>query len=160
MDAIRTVVSMLGTFDETCDDLSPQADMLKSIGLLAKIPTAVAANFRLRKKQSVIPPDASLSFSENFYYMCFGKKPDEMIARGFDVSLILYAEHGFNASTFTSRVIVSSLADLYGAIAGAIASLKGPLHGGANEAVMKMFLEIKEPSLAVSWLEKKIAGER
>jgi 2-methylcitrate synthase len=126
--------------------------MRKAIRIFAKTPTAIAAFFRARKGKSVIPPKKGLSFSENFFYMCFGKVPKKEIVKAFDVSLILYAEHSFNVSTFTARTITSSLSDIYGAITGAIASLKGPLHGGANEEVMQMLKKIKKPENAKKWI--------
>jgi len=126
--------------------------MRKAIRILAKTPTAIAAFFRARKGKNVIPPKKKLTFSENFFYMCFGKIPSKEIVKAFDVSLILYAEHSFNVSTFTARTITSSLSDIHGAITGAIASLKGPLHGGANEEVMNMLKKIKIPKNAKKWI--------
>jgi 2-methylcitrate synthase len=100
---------------------------------LQQTPTTVAANFRTRKGLDIIDANKDLSLSENFFHMCFGKVPSKDVVKAFDVSLILYAEHSFNASTFTSRVITSTLADIHSAIVGGISALKGPLHGGANE---------------------------
>ena len=152
MDVVRTVVSVMGLEDKETMDNSPKANMRKTMRILAKTPTAIAAFFRVRKGNKVIKPKKNLSFSENFFYMCFGKVPQKEIVKAFDVSLILYAEHSFNVSTFTARTITSSLSDIYGAITGAIASLKGPLHGGANEEVMHMMKKIKTPDKAKSWL--------
>ena len=104
----------------------------------------------------IISPNKKLSFSEKFFKMMFNKVPDKEIVRAFDISLILYAEHSFNVSTFTARTITSSLSDLHGAITGAIASLKGPLHGGANEAVMHMMKEIGKPEKAKAWIENAL----
>ena len=118
--------------------------------------TAAAAYFRARKDNSIISPSKNLSFSENFFKMMFNKVPDKEIVRAFDFSLFLYADHSFNVSTFTARTITSSLSDLHGAITGAIASLKGPLHGGANEAVMHMMKEIKKPEKAKGWIENAL----
>ena len=129
MDVVRTVVSVMGLEDKETSDNSPKANMRKAIRIFAKTPTAIAAFFRVRKGKKVIPPKKELSFSENFFYMCFGKVPRKEIVKAFDVSLILYAEHSFNVSTFTARTITSSLSDMHGAITGAVASLKGPLHG-------------------------------
>ncbi len=148
MDVARTIVSVLGLEDKETNDNSPEANMRKTIRIFAKTPTAIAAFFRARKGKNVIPPKKNLSFSENFFYMCFGKVPNKEITKAFDVSLILYAEHSFNVSTFTARTITSSLSDIHGAITGAIASLKGPLHGGANEEVMHMMNKIKKPENA------------
>ena len=159
MDVARTVVSVMGLEDKETSNNSAEANMRKAIRIFAKTPTAIAGFFRARKGKNVIPPKKGLSFSENFFYMCFGKVPNEEIVKAFDVSLILYAEHSFNVSTFTARTITSSLSDIHGAITGAIASLKGPLHGGANEEVMHMLKKIKKPENAEKWildsLEKK-----
>jgi len=159
MDVARTVVSVMGLEDKETNNNSPAANMRKAIRIFVKTPTAIAAFFRTRKGKNIIPPKKKLSFSENFFYMCFGKVPKKEIVKAFDVSLILYAEHSFNVSTFTARTITSSLSDIHGAITGAIASLKGSLHGGANEEVMYMFKKIKKPENAKKWildaLEKK-----
>ena len=152
MDVVRTVVSVMGLEDKETMDNSPKANMRKSMRILAKTPTAIAAFFRVRKGKKVIKPKKDLSFSENFFYMCFGKVPQKELVKAFDVSLILYAEHSFNVSTFTARTITSSLSDMHGAITGAVASLKGPLHGGANEEVMNMMKKIKTPNKAKNWL--------
>jgi len=152
MDVVRTVVSVMGLEDKETMDNSPKANMRKSMRILAKTPTAIAAFFRVRKGKKVIKPNKDLSFSENFFYMCFGKVPQKELVKAFDVSLILYAEHSFNVSTFTARTITSSLSDMHGAITGAVASLKGPLHGGANEEVMNMMKKIKTPNKAKNWL--------
>ena len=156
MDVARTIVSVLGLEDKETNDNSPKANMRKTIRIFAKAPTAIAAFFRARKGKNVIPPKKSLSFSENFFYMCFGKVPSKEIIKAFDVSLILYAEHSFNVSTFTARTITSSLSDIHGAITGAIASLKGPLHGGANEEVMHMMNKIKKPENALKWINNAL----
>ena len=152
MDVARTFVSVMGLEDKETSDNSPGANMRKTMRIFAKTPTAIAAFFRVRKGKKIIKPKKDLSFSENFFYMCFGKVPQKEIVKAFDISLILYAEHSFNVSTFTARTITSSLSDIYGAITGAIASLKGPLHGGANEEVMHMMKKIKTPDKAKSWL--------
>ena len=152
MDVVRTVVSVMGLEDKETSDNSPEANMRKAMRIFAKTPTAIAAFFRARKGKKVIPPKKELSFSENFFYMCFGKVPRKEIVKAFDVSLILYAEHSFNVSTFTARTITSSLSDIHGAITGAVASLKGPLHGGANEEVMHMLKKIKKPENAKKWI--------
>ena len=156
MDVIRTCVSLMALEDKDTKDNSPKANMRKAMRIFAKTPTAVAAYFRYRKGKKIISPDKKLSFSENFFKMMFNKVPDKEIVRAFDISLILYAEHSFNVSTFTARTITSSLSDLHGAFTGAIASLKGPLHGGANEAVMHMMKEIKKPERAKSWIENAL----
>ena len=159
MDTTRTSVSHLGLEDSEASTNTIETNYKKFIRIFAKTPTAVAANFRSRKGLDIIDPKKDLSFSENFFHMCFGKVPSKDVLKAFDVSLILYAEHSFNASTFTSRVIASTLADIHSAIVGGISTLKGPLHGGANEAVMEMFLEIKEPENAEKYILNKIKNK-
>ena len=156
MDVARTVVSVMGLEDKDTNNNSHTANMRKAIRIFAKTPTAMAAFFRSRKGKNVIPPKKGLGFSENFFYMCFGKIPNKEIVKAFDVSLILYAEHSFNVSTFTARTITSSLSDIHSAITGAIGSLKGPLHGGANEAVMHMMNKIKKPENALKWINNAL----
>jgi len=159
MDTTRTSVSHLGLEDPETRTNTTESDYKKFIRIFAKTPTTVAANFRVRKGYDIIDPKKDLSFSENFFHMCFGKVPSKDVVKAFDVSLILYAEHSFNASTFTSRVITSTLADIHSAIVGGISALKGPLHGGANEVVMKMFFDIKEPENAEKYILNKIRNK-
>jgi len=156
MDVARTAVSIMGLEDKDTRDNSAKANMQKVMRIFAKTPVALAAFYRSRKGKKIIPPKKNLSFSENFFHMCFGKVPNKDIVKAFDVSLILYAEHSFNVSTFTARTITSSLSDIHGAITGAIASLKGPLHGGANEEVMHMMNKIKKPENALKWINKAL----
>ena len=156
MDVARTAVSIMGLEDKDTKDNSPKANLQKVMRIFAKTPVALAAFYRSRKGKKIIPPKKKLSFSENFFHMCFGKVPNKDIVKAFDVSLILYAEHSFNVSTFTARTITSSLSDIHGAITGAIASLKGPLHGGANEEVMHMMNKIKKPENALKWINKAL----
>ncbi len=156
MDVARTAVSIMGLEDKETRDNSPKANMRKAMRIFSKTPVALAAFYRARKGKKIIPPKKNLSFSENFFHMCFGKVPNRDIVKAFDVSLILYAEHSFNVSTFTARTITSSLSDIHGAITGAIASLKGPLHGGANEEVMHMMNKIKKPEKAHKWINKAL----
>ena len=156
MDVVRTAVSLMALEDKDTRDNSPKANMRKAIRIFAKTPIALAAFFRSRKGKKIIGPKKNLSFSENFFHMCFGKVPSKEIVKAFDVSLILYAEHSFNVSTFTARTITSSLSDIHGAITGAIASLKGPLHGGANEEVMHMMNKIKKPENALKWINNAL----
>ena len=160
MDVIRTCVSLMALEDKDTKDNSPKANMRKAMKIFSRTPTAVAAYFRCRKGKKIISPDKKLSFSENFFKMMFGKVPDKEIVRAFDISLILYAEHSFNVSTFTARTITSSLSDIHGAITGAIASLKGPLHGGANEAVMIMMKEIGKPEKAQAWIDNALEKKK
>jgi 2-methylcitrate synthase len=160
MDVLRTAISFLGSEDTELDISDRETNLKRSISMMAKIPTIIAAFYRHRKGQDFIPPRSDLGFVENFFNMIFGKVPTPEVVKAFEVSMVLYAEHGFNASTFTARVVVSSLADIYCGVVGGIGSLKGALHGGANEAVMHMLLEIKEPSLAKDWMLKALAEKR
>jgi 2-methylcitrate synthase len=159
MDVARTAVSVMGLEDKETSDSSPDANMRKALRIFAKTPTALAAFYRIRSGKKIIKPKKELTFAENFFYMCFGKVPQKEIVKAFDVSLILYAEHSFNVSTFTARTITSSLSDIHGAITGAIASLKGPLHGGANEEVMHMMRKIKKPENALKWINNALKNK-
>ncbi|ARZ71955.1 citrate synthase [Streptomyces albireticuli] len=159
MDVLRTAVSLLGAEDPTEDDGSPAANRAKSLTLLAKLPVVVAADHRRRRGLAPIQPDPSLGLAENFFHMCFGEVPDPEVVRCFEVSLILYAEHSFNASTFTARVVTSTLSDLYSAVTAAVGALKGPLHGGANEAVMHMLAEIGDVERVEEWLDEALAAK-
>ena len=159
MDVARTAVSVMGLEDKETSDSSPEANMRKALRIFAKTPTALAAFYRIRNGKKIIKPKKTLTFAENFFYMCFGKVPQHEIVKAFDVSLILYAEHSFNVSTFTARTITSSLSDIHGAITGAIASLKGPLHGGANEEVMHMMNKIKKPENALKWINNALKNK-
>lgn len=160
MDSIRTGVSFLGAEDERIWDSSLATNKDKALRLLAKIPTMVAADFRHKKGLDFIAPRSDLSLSENFFNMCFGKIPNRDVVKAFDVSLILYAEHSFNASTFTARVITSTESDIYSATVGGIGALKGPLHGGANEQVMHMMKEIGDSAKAREWMLNALANKR
>lgn len=159
MDVVRTAISYLGAEDPAEDDNSPQANLLKALRMTAVLPTIVAADHRRRRGLDPVAPHTHLGFAENFLYMCFGSVPDPKIVDAFETSLILYAEHSFNASTFAARVVTSTLSDIYSAVTAAIGALKGPLHGGANEAVMHDMLEISEPHLAEQWLLGKLAAK-
>ncbi|WP_439579779.1 bifunctional 2-methylcitrate synthase/citrate synthase [Elioraea sp.] len=156
MDATRTAVSFLGLEDPEAQDVSEAATRRKAMRLYAKIPTAIAAISRLRKGKRPIQPKPELGFSENIFHMFFGKVPDPEIVKAFDVSMTLYAEHSFNASTFAARVVASTGADLHAAVTAGIAALKGPLHGGANEAVMHMLKEVGTASKAKGWIDDKL----
>lgn len=164
MDALRTCVSFLGMEDERIWATDPQSNWEKYVRLLAAIPSCIAAIYRHRKGEVCIEPDPNLSFIANFFKMCFNRVPDEAVLKAFDVSMILYAEHSFNASTFTTRVITSTASDLFSAITGGIGALKGPLHGGANEMVMHMLIEVGEVEKAEQWMrdalvqKKKVMG--
>lgn len=164
MDIVRTVVSQLGTFDNTLHRpggwTDPELDTDRSVYLFAQLPTVVAAVQRRRRGLDPIPPRDDLDYARNFLWMTFGEDPDPVVVDAFNRSMILYAEHSFNASTFTARVIASTTADLYSAVTGAIGALKGPLHGGANEAVMYLFEEIGDASKVKEWLDAALAEKR
>lgn len=160
MDAIRTAVSFLGVENPEHWDHDIKEKYDRSMDLLAKIPTCIAADFRFKKGKEFIPPRKDLSISENFFHMCFGEVPDKSVVKAFDVSLILYAEHSFNASTFTSRVVASTMSDVYSAVVAGIGALKGPLHGGANEQVMHMMLEVNDPDKAKEWMRQALIDKR
>ena len=142
MHMLRTLVSSLGMFDREADDNSPEANWRKSVRLLAKTPTIVANFDRHRKGKPLVRPDATMDMATNFLNMLNGARPTVAVAKALDVCLILHADHGLNASTFAARVTISTLSDMYSAITTAIGTLKGPLHGGANEEVMIMLNEI------------------
>jgi citrate synthase len=147
MDVMRTCVSILGNLDHDAQSNEPEANLWKSKRLLAKMPTIIGHMQNVIDGKEFVAPetggDAKLSHAANLLYLMTGEKPREDAAKVMDVSLILYAEHDFNASTFTGRVIAATLSDMHGAVTGAIAALKGPLHGGANEAAMEMLREVK-----------------
>lgn len=157
MSVLRTAVSELGLLDPTEGEITQEALYEKGLDLVARFATLVAANKRLREGEEPIPPREDLSHAANFLYMASGLEPSPEQARLMDAALILHAEHGFNASTFTAVAAFSTETDLYSAITAAVASLKGPRHGGANEAVMKMIQEIGSPERAREWVQKKLA---
>jgi len=142
MAVLRTAVSALSFFDEEVEVMEVEANRRKATRILAKLPTVIAAFDRLRKGKEPIAPLGEGSMAYNFLYMLNGERPGDAAERTFDVCLVLHADHGLNASTFTSRVIGSTLSDMYSAVSGAIGALKGPLHGGANREVMRMLLDI------------------
>jgi 2-methylcitrate synthase len=160
MDTLRTGVSFLGMEDSRIWDDSPATNMDKYIQMLAKIPTIIAAAYRHKEGKEFIAPKSDLTAAENFFHMCFGKIPAKEVIKAFDVSLILYAEHSFNASTFASRVITSTTSDIYSAVCGGIGALKGPLHGGANEQVMHMLKEVGEVATAKEWMLDALANKK
>lgn len=160
MDVLRTAISFIGAQDPNWSDESKEANLKKSVNMMAKLPTIVAAWSRIREGQEPIAPREDLSYSENFFHMTTGKVPEPAIVSAFDKTMTLYAEHSFNVSTFTARTITSSLSDIYSAVTGAIGSLKGRLHGGANEAVLDVIQEIGEPSKAQAWLDDAIAKKK
>jgi citrate synthase len=160
MTGLRTVVSALGAFDPDAGDDSPAASDRKSLRLVAQMGTVVALVERVRTGRSPVPPDPALSHAANFLYMLSGKRPAAVAEKAMDVALVLHADHEFNASTFAARVAASTLADVHGAITAALATLKGPLHGGANEAVMKTLEEIGTPERAEGWVREALAAKR
>ncbi|MFC3965082.1 bifunctional 2-methylcitrate synthase/citrate synthase [Nocardia jiangsuensis] len=159
MDVVRTAISYLGAEDAAAEDNSPRANRAKALRMFAVLPTIVAADHRRRHGRDPIAPHSHLGYAENFLNMCFGKVPSRELVAAFEVSLILYAEHSFNASTFAARVVTSTLSDIYSAVTAGIGALKGPLHGGANEAVMHHMLEIGDPARAAEWLRARLAAE-
>ncbi|MFP1150523.1 bifunctional 2-methylcitrate synthase/citrate synthase [Mycobacterium sherrisii] len=155
MDVVRTAISFLGAEDP--DEDVDAANRATSLRLLAVLPTIVAIDMRRRRCLEPIPPDSSLGYAENFLRMCFGEVPEPDVVSAFEQSMILYAEHGFNASTFAARVVTSTQSDIYSAVTAAVGALKGTLHGGANEAVMRDMIEIGDPLNARDWLRGKLA---
>ena len=160
MDVVRTAVSLLGALDEQAQDASEAANLAKAERLLAAIPAIVAYDQRRRRGLEPVESRADLDYSRNFLWLTFGEEPNDVAADVFRISMVLYAEHSFNASTFTARVVTSTLADLHSAVVAAIGALKGPLHGGANEAVMIAFDEIGAPDRAEAWLADALASKR
>lgn len=154
MDAVRSAVSVFAHFDPDVANNSKEASLRKAERLLAQIPVAVAAQHRIGKGLAPVPPRDDLATGENFLYMLRGEPAAPFAAKAFDVSLILYAEHEFNASTFTARVVTSTESDLHSAIVAAIGALKGALHGGANERVMDVLRAAGGPATAEVWLRQ------
>ena len=160
MDALRTAVSALAFYNPQSRDLSRESALRTATRLTAQLPVVVAAFERLRNGKEPVEPRDDLDIATNFLYMLRGETPSEREAHIFDVCLILHADHELNASTFTARVVAGTLADMYGAVTGAIAALSGPLHGGANTNVMKMLLEIGTPERAEEWLREALARKK
>jgi citrate synthase len=164
MDVLRTAVSMLSLYDSSARDNSIEASEKKAGKLMARVSTIVTSYDNLRNGRKVVLGDPNLSYAANFLYTLTGKKPDDVMERVFDVALILHADHELNASTFAARVTAATLSDIYSAITSAIGALKGPLHGGANEDVIRMLLATKSPDDAVQKVKddlnnkKKISG--
>ena len=159
MEVLRTGVSALSAFDPDAADSSREATLRKAIRLTAQIPTLVATWERIRRGKAPVAPNPRLNHAANFLYMMSGKRATPLAAQTFDVALILHADHEFNASTFAARVTAATLSDLHSAITSAIGALKGPLHGGANEQVMRMVEQIKEPGRAEAWIRKALAAK-
>ena len=160
MAVLRTAVSALAFFDDEADEMSPEANYRKAVRLTARMPTILAAFDRLRKGRDPVAPLQSVSVAHDFLYTLNGEEPGEAAERTFDICLVLHAEHGLNASTFTARVAGSTLSDMYSAIPGAIGALKGPLHGGANIEVRKMLVEIdRSDQSAAEYVKQKLANK-
>lgn len=164
MDVVRTAISVIGGTDSSLEKpdgiLDPAKNLERSTYLMAQLPAIVAYDQRRRHKLDLVEPRTDLNYAENFLHMTFGEVPPAAVVDAFRVSLVLYAEHSFNASTFTARVIASTLGDLYSAVTGAVGALKGALHGGANEAVMHTFQEIGTADKVAAWLDDALAGKR
>lgn len=160
MSVVRTAVSVLGQIDPDVGDNSREANLRKAGRLVAQIPVAVAAYHRLRQGEEPMEPDQDRGHAEDFLRMLTGAPPEETAAEALDTSLLLYLEHGFNASTFACRVVASTLADLHAALTAGVAALSGPLHGGANEQAMRMLLEIGDPKAVDEYLDRELAAGR
>jgi citrate synthase len=164
METLRTTVSALSLYDPEAEDMTEEANRRKALRLTAQMGTLVAAFGRIREGKDPIAPNPKLSHAANFLYMLQGKVPGEAEARWFDVALILHADHSYNASTFAARVAASTLSDMHSAVTAALGTLKGPLHGGANEQVMKMLVEIQTPDKVEPYVhellmqKKKVMG--
>lgn len=159
MAALRTAVSLLGLYDEEAEVMNKEANRRKAIRLQARVATIVTAFARIRKGLEPVKPRKDLTFAENFIYMLNGREGDPIEVEAIDKALVLHADHELNASTFTARVCVATLSDVYSGIVSAISALKGPLHGGANEQVMKMLLEIGEVENAIPYVQKKLENK-
>ena len=160
MEILRTAVSMLALYDPDAHDMSREANLRKATRLTSYLAQITAAIGRVRTGKEPVAPRSDLSHAANFLYMLFGKEPDELDTRTFDVALTLHADHELNASTFACRVTAATLSDLHSAITSGIGALKGPLHGGANEAVMRMLLEIGGPEQARPWIENALVQKK
>ena len=160
MHVVQTAVAYLGAVDEQAEDNSPEASQAKAERLYAQLPTVVAIDHRRRHGLDPVAPTKDLSYAANFFKMVFDEVPAEEVVRCFDISMILYAEHSFNASTFTARVITSTTSDMHSAVAGAVGALKGALHGGANEAVMAMLEEVGTADKASAWIDNALANKQ
>lgn len=158
MDVLRTAVSALGLFDPAVKDMSPEATLEKAMRLTAMFPTILASYHRIGQGREPLAPRADLDTAANFLYMMFGSEPDSSAARALDAALVLHADHGMNASTFSALVTAATLSDMYAAITSAIGTLKGPLHGGANEGVIENLLEIGSVDAVDGWVATKFAA--
>ena len=160
MDVLRTATSVLAAWDADADDNSPEAELRKAQRLLGQLPAVMAARFRIQQGHAPLSYDASQSLAANVLRMLTGQPASPLHERAMNVTLVLYAEHEFNASTFTSRIVASTLSDMHSAITAAIGALKGPLHGGANERVMEVLKEVPSPQAAETWVRDALAQKR
>lgn len=160
MAALRTAVSSLALYDASANDMTPEANQLKAIKLQAQLPTVIAAFARIREGKEPIAPKKGVSISYNFLYMLTGKEPADVAVKALDQALVLHADHELNASTFAARVTVATLSDIYSGVTSAIGALKGPLHGGANEAVMVMLEEIGSFANVESYIGNALANKQ
>ncbi len=160
MAVLRTAVSMLGDEDSSADDVTTEDNLRKATALTAMMPTIVAAQVRTAGGDEPIAPDPSLDHASNYYYMVTGSPPDDTIRRTLDATLVLYAEHETNASTFASRVVVGTMSDFYSAVVAGIGAIKGPLHGGAIEGAMEMFIAVGSPEKAAPYVDGELAARR
>jgi len=159
MDVLRTAVSMLGLYDPLAADNSEEANVKKAVKLMARVATIVTTYDRLRNGKEMVPGNPNLGYAANFLSTLTGKTPDDLMERVFDVALILHADHELNASTFAARVTAATLSDIYSAVTSAIGALKGPLHGGANEDVIRMLLSTKSADEAVENVKKDLSNK-
>src|SRR2546427_7833108 len=160
MEVLRTSVSMLSMYDPEAEDMSPEANLRKAIRLTAQTGTLVTAFHRIRNGKEPVAPRPDLSLAANFAYMLNGTEPNDTMTKALDIALILHADHEWNASTFAGRVTAATLSDIYSAVTSAIGALKGPLHGGANEAVMRMLEQIGEPSKVDKYVRNLFAQKK
>ncbi|QSO52304.1 citrate synthase [Alicyclobacillus curvatus] len=160
MEVLRTAVSYAGIYDDDNGDESIEANVRKATRLVAQVPTIVTAYERIRQGLDPVEPDEALSMAASFFYLLTGTKPDEFTENAFNIALILHADHELNASTFSARVTAATLSDMYSAMTSAVGTLKGPLHGGANEQVMKMLLEVGSVDSVQSYIDEALANKK
>ncbi len=160
MDTLKAAVTVLGMYDPEADDNSHLANLNKAVRLYARIPNLVVNGYRISQGLDPVPPESTMDHNTGFFRMLTGESPSDTFSKVLNVTQILYAEHGFNASTFAARVTVSTLSDIYSGVVSAIGTLKGPLHGGANEAAMAMLLEIGEADRAAAWVRDALASKK
>jgi citrate synthase len=157
MDVLRTAVSMLSVYDVEAQDMSAEANHRKAVRLMARTAEIVSGFDRLRKGLAIVPGDPNLGFSANFLYTLTGNRPDDVMERAFDVAMVLHADHELNASTFAARVTAATLSDIYSSVTSGIGALKGPLHGGANQDVIKWLLDLGDEEAAVERVKNTLA---